>query len=77
MLSIHILAYGIFAAFSGFLADRWRPRRVMQLGVVILGVSAASCSLAGRLWQFYLIFGIGAPLGLACCLLVWLGWWLR
>ncbi len=67
MLSIHVLAYGLLAPVAGTLGDRWRPRRVMPMGIVILGLAAASCSFAHRLWHFYLIFGIGTPLGLAFC----------
>ena len=67
MLSIHIFVYGAVAPLSGRLGDRWRPRRVMPTGVLILGLAAASCSLANQLWHFYLIFGVFAPIGLACC----------
>ena len=65
MLSLHIFVYGAVAPLAGRLGDRWRPRRVIPIGVLILGSAAASCSLAGRLWHFYLIFGIFAPIGLA------------
>ena len=67
MLSIHVLAYGLLAPLAGSLGDRWRPRRVMPIGIVILGLAAAACGLADDLWHFYLIFGIGTPLGLAFC----------
>jgi MFS family permease len=67
MLSIHILAYGLLAPVAGSLGDRWRPRRIMPMGIIILGLAAASCSLANKLWHFYLIFGIGTPMGLAFC----------
>ena len=67
MLSIHILAYGVLAPVAGSLGDRWRPRRVMPMGIIILGLAAASCSFANKLWHFYLIFGIGTPMGLAFC----------
>ena len=67
MLSIHVLAYGVLAPVAGSLGDRWRPRRVMPMGIIILGLAAASCSFANKLWHFYLIFGIGTPMGLAFC----------
>ena len=67
MLSIHVLAYGVLAPVAGSLGDRWRPRRVMPMGIIILGLAAAGCSFADKLWHFYLIFGIGTPMGLAFC----------
>ena len=67
MLSLHIFTYGIVAPFAGFLVDRWKPRRVMAMGVTLLGLAAAACGLASQLWQFYLIFGILAPTGLSLC----------
>ena len=67
MLSIHVFAYGVLAPVAGSLGDRWRPEKIMAGGVVILGVAIASCSFAHQLWHFYLIFGLGTPLGLAFC----------
>jgi len=37
MMSLNIFAYGFLAPVAGFLADRWRARVLMPLGVVILG----------------------------------------
>ncbi|RJQ55456.1 MAG: MFS transporter [Desulfobacteraceae bacterium] len=67
MLSIHIFAYGALAPIAGMLGDRWRPRVLMPIGIIILGSAAAACGLANELWHFYLIFGICAPLGLCFC----------
>jgi len=67
MLSLHVFTYGLVAPFAGFLVDRWRPRRVMAIGITILGLATAACGLASRLWHFYLIFGILAPVGLSLC----------
>jgi len=67
MLSLHIFTYGIVAPFAGFLVDRWKPRRVIAMGVTILGLAAAGCGFANHLWHFYLIFGILAPTGLSFC----------
>jgi len=67
MLSLHIFTYGFVAPFAGLLVDRWKPRRVMVMGVTILGLASAACGLASQLWHFYLIFGILAPAGLSLC----------
>jgi sugar phosphate permease len=67
ILSMHILLYGIAAPFAGTLGDRWQPRRIMPIGVLILGSAAALCGFANQLWHFYLIYGLFTPLGLAFC----------
>jgi MFS family permease len=65
MLSLSILIYGFMAPLAGNLGDRWKPRQVMPIGVVLLGLSTAGCALAGKLWHFYLLFGILGPIGTA------------
>src|SRR4030066_341397 len=64
-----VLIYGIRHSFAVFfprtLADRWKPRRMMLLGVVILGLATAGCAFANKLWHFYLLFGCLMPLGSA------------
>ncbi|PDH39896.1 MAG: hypothetical protein CNF00_06750 [Candidatus Thioglobus sp. MED-G25] len=67
MLSLHLLSYGIFAPIVGTLTDRWKPKQIMLAGVIIVGASAALCSLGSALWHFYLLFGVLTPIGLACC----------
>jgi len=65
MLSLNILIYGFVAPVAGSLGDRWKPRRVMPVGVAILGLATAGCAFAQELWHFYLLFGILAPMGTA------------
>ncbi len=65
MLSLNILIYGFFAPVAGSLGDRWKPRRIMPIGVAILGMATASCALANKLWHFYLFFGVLMPIGSA------------
>jgi sugar phosphate permease len=65
MLSLNIFVYGFLAPVAGILADRWRARIVMPLGIGILGIATAGCSWARELWHFYLLFGILMPLGSA------------
>ena len=67
MLSLHIFFYGVAAPFAGTLGDRWRPRRIMPIGAVILGAAAAGCGFATQLWHFYLFYGLLTPFGLAFC----------
>lgn len=63
MLSLNILVYGLLAPLAGNLADLWKPRTVMRLGVMILALATAGCAVASELWHFYLLFGILVPLG--------------
>ena len=67
MLSLNLLVYGFTAPLVGGLADRWKPRRVIFIGLTILTLATAGCAFAGELWHFYLLFGILTPMGTACC----------
>ena len=66
MLSLNILIYGLLAPMAGSLGDRWKPQRVMPIGIGILGLATAGCSFANELWHFYLLFGVLVPAGMVC-----------
>ena len=61
VLSLNLLIYGGIAPIAGTLGDLWRPRTVMAMGIVMLGVATAACAVANELWHFYLLFGVLAP----------------
>jgi len=63
--SINVLVYGLVAPLAGGLADRFRPRYVLATGAVITGIGMALCSLASERWQFYLLYGVLAAIGLS------------
>ncbi|MEE9399804.1 MAG: MFS transporter, partial [Dehalococcoidales bacterium] len=65
MLSLNILVYGLVAPIAGTLGDRWKPRRIMPIGITIVGLATAGCAFATELWHFYLLFGILMPVGTA------------
>jgi len=65
MFSLNIFVYGLFAPVGGTLISRWRPRRLVLLGLTILILATAGCALARELWQFYILFGLLTPLGSA------------
>jgi MFS family permease len=67
MLSLNILFYGLTAPFAGSLVDRWKPRRVVVLGILVLTLSTGACYFARELWHFYLLFGVLVPIGTAFC----------
>jgi len=65
MLSLNILVYGFMAPVAGSLGDRWKPHRIMPIGVVFLGLATAGCAFVSELWHFYLLFGFLMPIGAA------------
>ncbi len=67
MLSLNLLVYGIAAPIAGSLMDRWKPRVVVVIGILTLGLATAACYFATQLWQYYLLFGFFVPLGTAFC----------
>ena len=67
MLSLSLLVYGFTAPMVGSLADRWRPKKLMLIGMTILSLATTGCAFANELWHFYLLFGIIMPIGIASC----------
>ncbi len=65
IFSINILFYGLFAPIAGAMADRFRPRYVLATGALLIGIGMAGCSLATEKWQFYLLYGVVAAIGLS------------
>lgn len=65
IFSINLLVYGLSAPFVGGLVDRANPRLVLAVGAVVMGTGVALCSQASAQWQFYLLYGIVASLGLS------------
>ncbi len=65
IFSLNILFYGMFAPIAGAMADRFRPRYVLAIGALLIGIGMAGCSLATERWQFYLLYGVVAAIGLS------------
>ena len=68
--AISLLLLGAAGPFAGRLADRWGPRRVTLLALLVLSGGAIAAAGIHALWQVYLttgvLMGIGAGgLGLA------------
>ena len=62
-VSMNLLLFGIASPVSGWLLDRFGPRKVMlwSLAMLILGVSGTMAM--NQFWQFFLIWGIVVGLG--------------
>src|SRR5262249_41455824 len=62
--ALSILLSGAFSPFTGSLADRWGPRRVILVACAISGVGCLWASRVSALWQMYatagVLLGIGA-----------------
>lgn len=65
MFSIAILVYGLAAPVAGRLVDRFGPKLVLPVGACIVGGGIALCSLVTAQWQFYLLYGVVAGVGLS------------
>jgi sugar phosphate permease len=58
MFSHNILTYGSLAPVTGCFGDRWKPKKVMLIGLPLLCASATSWSFASELWHCNLLFGL-------------------
>ncbi|MGV6873796.1 MFS transporter [Pseudochelatococcus sp. B33] len=62
--SIAVPLYFALGGVSGPLADRYGPRRIGLLGVVIGGIGILVAARAEALWEVYIGFGIGAGIAI-------------
>ena len=61
--SVYLLVNGIGAPLTGMLIDRWGPRVVYPLGLVLLGAACLTASHLSAIWQFHAALGILAGMG--------------
>jgi MFS family permease len=62
-LSMNLLLFGIAAPISGFLIDRYGPRRVMLGSLLLLIAGVSGTIFMTQFWQFFLVWGIIVGLG--------------
>jgi MFS family permease len=62
-ISMNLLLFGVAAPISGFLLDRYGPRKVMlgSLSLLIVGVSGTIAM--NQFWQFFLVWGVIVGIG--------------
>ncbi len=65
VISLSLFLYGAFQPFVGRLVDRAGARLVLGAGTLVLAGSIAATGLVTSLWQLYLVYGVGAAVGLA------------
>jgi MFS family permease len=62
-ISMNLLLFGVAAPVSGFLLDRYGPRKVM-LGSLLLMITGVSGTVAmTQFWQFFLVWGVIVGIG--------------
>jgi MFS family permease len=64
-LTINMIVLSIFQPFTGWITDRFGPKRVLAFGIAVLGLVTLALSNATHLWQFYLYYGVIGAIGLA------------
>ena len=64
--SMALITYTIMAPLVGGLIDRFGPRRVVVLGIIVLTTGLMLCSTIKTLIQFYLFYGIIMGTGITC-----------
>ena len=50
------IVMGLFAFFAGWIIDRFGPRRVMLVGILIGGAAVMGLGMVSSLWQFYFCY---------------------
>lgn len=67
-VSVSTLEGALLGPIQGYFVDRYGPRRIMMLGVALMGLGFVLLSTADSLLEFYLYFipfiGVGAGLGI-------------
>ena len=63
--SVFSIVWGLNSPVAGALVDRFGPRRVMPLSALLLGAGLILTTRMSSPWQYYLLFGIVAAVGLS------------
>jgi MFS family permease len=62
--SLGMIIHGLFAPVTGYLIDRFGPRRLFPLGAIFLVLGLTVASRIQTVWQFYLCFGLVIGVGI-------------
>ncbi|HRH87793.1 MAG TPA: MFS transporter [Rubrivivax sp.] len=57
--------YFVFGAVGGMLADRFGPRAITSVGMLLIAVGLLLCSFAASMSMVYAAYGVGVGLGIA------------
>ncbi|MEZ5551223.1 MAG: MFS transporter [Pseudomonadales bacterium] len=56
----------LISPYLGALLDRFSPKRVVLIGILVVAASYFLLALTDALWQYYLIVGVGMGVGMSC-----------
>jgi MFS family permease len=62
-ISMNLLLFGVAAPVSGYLLDRYGPRKVMLGSLLLLIVGVSGTIAMNQFWQFFLVWGIIVGVG--------------
>ncbi|MEX0802167.1 MAG: MFS transporter [Candidatus Binatia bacterium] len=62
-VSMNLLLFGVAAPISGWLIDKYGPRKVMMGSLALLIVGVSGTMAMDQFWQFFLVWGIIVGLG--------------
>lgn len=62
-IGLNLFLMGVFSPISGWLLDRFGPRRVMLGALALLGVGVAATTIMQELWQLFLLWGVVIGIG--------------
>ena len=62
-VSMNLLLFGVAAPLSGFLIDRFGPRKVMMGSLCLLIAGVSGTIVMTQFWQFFLVWGVIVGLG--------------
>jgi MFS family permease len=63
VISMNLLLFGVAAPITGFLIDRYGPRKVMMGSVSLLIVGVSGTIAMTTFWQFFLVWGVIVGIG--------------
>ena len=62
-VSMNLLLFGVAAPLSGYLIDRFGPRKVMMGSLTLLVFGVSGTMAMTQFWQFFLVWGVIVGLG--------------
>src|SRR5512139_1242451 len=62
-ISMNLLLFGVAAPISGYLIDRFGPRKVMLGSLILLITGVSGTVVMDEFWQFFLVWGVIVGLG--------------
>ncbi len=65
IFSLGSIVYTFASVASGFLFDRFGPRKLFVISAIVIAVGALGCSRSTEIWHFYIFFGFFVASG-AC-----------